>query len=80
MAALEAEHFRGAADVAMIFVQLLENVVAFISGARLVQRGALAARHAAAALSPDQVGERQHADELRVLAALGSAVGDKLLE
>src|SRR5260370_6282401 len=54
VAALQAEHLCRAADVAMILVQLFENVVALICCPRLVQRGALATRNAAAAVAVHQ--------------------------
>src|SRR6266404_3592841 len=54
VAALETEHFRGAADVAMILVQLLENVVALICRTCLVQRRTLAARHPPATVAMHQ--------------------------
>src|SRR5258708_30081779 len=54
MAALEAEHFRRAADVAMIFVQFFENVVALIRRPSLVQRGSLAARRSSDAVAMHQ--------------------------
>jgi len=49
-----AEHFRRAADVAMVLVELLQNVVALIGGSRLVQRGSLGARDSAAAIAMHQ--------------------------
>src|SRR6266852_5952097 len=39
MAALEAQDFCGAADVAVVFVEFLEDVVALVGGAGLVQGG-----------------------------------------
>src|ERR1035437_8144105 len=37
VAALQTQHLGRPADTAMIFIQLLQDVVSFISGARLVQ-------------------------------------------
>src|SRR5271166_2922414 len=54
VAALEAEHFRGAAYVAVILVQFFEDVVAFIGRSRLVQCGTLAAGYATAAIAVHQ--------------------------
>src|ERR1041385_3000807 len=39
MTSFEAKHFRRAADVAVVFVEFLEDIVALISGACLVKRG-----------------------------------------
>ena len=51
MASLEAEHFRGSAHVAVILVQLLENVVALIGGSRLMQSRSFAARDPTTAIA-----------------------------
>src|SRR5579859_3556143 len=48
MAALEPEHLGGAGDIAVIFIKFLQDVVAFVSVARLVQSGKFAFGAAAA--------------------------------
>ena len=57
MAALESEHLGGAADVAVVFVELFEDVVAFVGVASLVQRGEIALGHTPAAVAVDQWGQ-----------------------
>src|SRR5438270_12849684 len=54
VAALQAQHLGGAADVAMVLVERLEDVVALIGVARLVQRGELSFRSPPAAFAIDQ--------------------------
>jgi len=39
---LQPEHFGRAADVAVVFVELLQDVIALVRGARLMERGSLA--------------------------------------
>src|SRR5208337_9140 len=39
MAALQAESFGSASDVALVFLQLAQDVIALVCGPRLVQRG-----------------------------------------
>src|SRR5271155_6286078 len=54
MASFQTEYLRRAADVAMILVELFEDVVALISRARLVQSGTLDACDFAATVAVNQ--------------------------
>ena len=54
VAALEAQHFRGAAHVTVILVQLLEDVIPLIGIASLVQAGEFGPRGPAASIAINQ--------------------------
>ena len=51
MAALEAQHFRGAADISVILVQLFEDVVTFVRCAGLVKGRKFSSGSASATVS-----------------------------
>jgi len=54
MAALQPQHLGGASNVAVVLVELLENEIALVGIAGLVQGGELAARRAAVAVTLNQ--------------------------
>src|SRR5258708_24679339 len=54
MAALQSQYFGSAADVSVIFIQLLQDVVALVRVTGLMQGGELASRGAAIALAINQ--------------------------
>ena len=54
MTTFQAEHFGSAADIAMILVQLFENIVALVSVTSLMQSRKLASGCSAAAIAVHQ--------------------------
>src|ERR1700732_4370614 len=57
MAPFQTEHLCGSADIAVIFVHLFQDVVAFVSGPGLMQSREFAAGPTAAAVAMNQRGQ-----------------------